>query len=178
VTETQHGGKRPNAGRKKGSTHASNATKLQFRELVRTHSKDALSALVSAANDPENTQRVQAATVLIQYSYGKPGAMTIQEPDIADIMNKLKSGEISARDAAFEIESSGSPLPEIVKMTLTKELGLEPIGDYRQPDYGKLEVLYSYAMEKSEEDQKALVGRGLAIEREINEAKAAKHHEK
>jgi hypothetical protein len=171
VTETQHGGKRPNAGRKKGTTHASNATKLQFRELVRTHSKEALNALVSAANDPENTQRVQAATVLIQYSYGKPGSMTIQEPDIADIMNKLKSGEISARDAAFEIEASGSPLPEIVKMTLTKELGLEQNGDCRTPDYAKLELLYAYAIEKSDEDQAALLGRGKQIEREVNELK-------
>jgi hypothetical protein len=171
MTETQHGGKRANAGRKKGSTHASNATKLQFRELVRTHSKEALNALVSAANDPENTQRVQAAVTLIQYSYGKPGAMVIQEPDIADIMNKLKSSEISARDAAFEIEASGSPLPEIVKMTLAKELGLEPICDYRTADYEKLDRLYAEAKEKSDRDQAALVGRGEQIEREINELK-------
>jgi hypothetical protein len=174
----QHGGKRANSGRKKGSTHASNATKLQFRELVRAHSKSALNALVAAANDPENTQRVQAATVLIQYAYGRPGSMVIQEPDIADIMNKLKSSEISARDAAFEIEASGSPLPEIVKMTLAKELGLDQIGNYQQPDYAKLDLLYLQAEAKADEDQAALVGRGEEIEGLVNEAKAAKHHEK
>ena len=173
----QHGGSRRGSGRKKGSTYASNATKLQFRELVRSHSKEALNALVAAASDPENTQRVQAATVLIQYSYGKPGAMVIQEPDIAEIMTRLKSGDVTARDAAFDIESSGCPLPEIVKMTLVKEMGIET-PEYKPVDTEKLERLYEEGSAEMASREAALVGRGVMIEQQINEAKAARHHEK
>lgn len=169
----QHGGRRVGSGRKKGTTHASNATKLQFRELVRSHSKEALNALVAAANDPENAQRVQAATVLIQYSYGRPGNMVIQEADITEVMQKLKSGDVTARDAAFDIESSGCPLPEIVKMSLVKEMGIET-AEYRPVNYEKLEILYQIGSEEMAIREAALVGRGVILEQQINEAKAAK----
>ena len=168
----QHGGSRRGSGRKKGSTHASNATKLQFRELVRSHSKEALNALVATANDPENAQRVQAATVLIQYSYGKPGAMVIQEPDIAEIMTRLKSGDVTARDAAFDIESSGCPLPEIVKMSLVQEMGIQT-AEYKPIDVELLDRLYAEGMEKQALKGLDLVGRGVMIEKEVNAAKGA-----
>lgn len=174
--ENKHGGKREGSGRKKGSTHAANATKLQFRELVRAHSKEALNALVAVANDTENTQRVQAATVLVQYAYGKPGSMVIQEPDITEIMGKLKSGEISARDAAFEIEASGSPLPEIVKMTLVKEMGVETT-ECRPIDVEALERLHKMAADNLALELE-LEGRGEQIEREINEEKARRNERK
>jgi hypothetical protein len=131
---------------------------------------------VELLNNPESPQRAIAANSLLDRGYGKPKLMN--DADLEPIIARLKSGEVTATDTALEIAGMGAPLPKIVELLAMRELGLEQNGDYQQPDYARLELLYSYAIEKSEEDQKALVGRGLAIEREINEAKAAKHYEK
>jgi hypothetical protein len=169
----KRGGKREGAGRKRG---ALNAATINVRELARQHTESAINALVELLNNPESPQRAIAANSLLDRGYGKPKLMN--DADLEPIIARLKSGEVTATDTALEIAGMGAPLPKIVELLAMRELGLEQNGDYQQPDYARLELLYSYAIEKSEEDQKALVGRGLAIEREINEAKAAKHYEK
>jgi hypothetical protein len=169
----KRGGKREGAGRKRG---ALNAATINVRELARQHTESAINALVELLNNPESPQRAIAANSLLDRGYGKPKLMN--DADLEPIIARLKSGEVTATDTALEIAGMGAPLPKIVELLAMRELGLDQIGDYPQPDYGKLESLYAYAIEKSDEDQKALVGRGLAIEREVNEAKAAKHYEK
>jgi hypothetical protein len=169
----KRGGKREGAGRKRG---ALNAATINVRELARQHTESAINALVELLNNPESPQRAIAANSLLDRGYGKPKLMN--DADLEPIIARLKSGEMTATDTALEIAGMGAPLPKIVELLAMRELGLDQIGDYPQPDYAKLEFLYEYAIEKSDEDQKALLGRGLAIEREVNEAKAAKHHEK
>lgn len=78
------GGKRPGAGRPKGSRSA--ATKEQIAnlsDLAKMHSKAALDALVHVATKGESeAARVSAATAILDRGYGKPvQATTIGNPD-------------------------------------------------------------------------------------------------
>ncbi|MFP1634098.1 hypothetical protein ACLB6G_20400 [Zhengella sp. ZM62] len=78
------GGKRPGAGRPKGSRSA--ATKEQIAnlsELAKMHSEAALDALVKIATKGESeAARVSAAVAILDRGYGKPSqAMTVGNPD-------------------------------------------------------------------------------------------------
>lgn len=70
----QRGGKRPGAGRPKGAKDK--ATREQggtLAELARSHTVDALRALVSIAKSGESeAARVSAATAILDRGYGRP----------------------------------------------------------------------------------------------------------
>jgi hypothetical protein len=89
--ENQHGGKRANAGRRKGSSHAENRTKHNFRLMARNHSETALQAIVDTMNDLNNPERFIAAKLLVQYAYGRAaGAFTPIDVDkMALLGNKI-----------------------------------------------------------------------------------------
>ena len=71
---SQRGGRRPGAGRPKGSKNA--ATKeadATIGELARQHGADALAALVEiATGGTSEAARVSAANALLDRGYGKP----------------------------------------------------------------------------------------------------------
>jgi hypothetical protein len=92
-------------------------------------------------------------------------------PSISGIMKRFQSGELSAQDAAIEIESMGVALPDVLKMTLAKEMGLETAAEYKPIPVDVLEAAYLKGMAELEARTAGLAGRGLVIEREINEAK-------
>lgn len=68
---TQHGGRRPGAGRKPGRV---SAAKRDIAERAKTHGDAALNALVSIMGDDEapHSARVSAANAILDRGYGKP----------------------------------------------------------------------------------------------------------
>ena len=168
----RRGGKRAGAGRKRG---ALNAATINVRELARQHTENAINALVELLNNPESPQRALAANSLLDRGYGKPKVMN--DLDLAPIIARLQSGELTPTDAALEIAAMGAALPKIVELLTLRELGIET-AEYRPVNYEKLEILYQIGSEEMAVKEAALVGRGLKIEQEINAARAAKHHEK
>ena len=94
-------------------------------------------------------------------------------PNISGIMERFQSGELSAQDAAIEIESMGVALPDVLKMTLAKEMGVET-AEYKPVNYELLDRLYEEGAAAMAIREAALVGRGVMIEKEINEAKNGK----
>ena len=161
----KHGGKRQNAGRKRG---ALNKTTVSIMTLAQQHGEDAVTVLAEVMHDTGNPQRVQAAQALLERGYGR--VKPLPHVDIQPFMDKLKSEESSARDTALDIEGLQVPLPKIVEMLAVRELGIAT--DNFQPiDSEKLDALYNEALIKSHNDQDGLAGRGERIEREINEAK-------
>ena len=95
-------------------------------------------------------------------------------PNISGIMERFQSGELSAQDAAIEIESMGVALPDVLKMTLAKEMGVETAAEYKPIPIDALEAAYLKGMAELEARTASLAGRGLVIEREVNEAKNGK----
>lgn len=66
----QHGGARPNAGRKKGKV---SEAKLTLSEMARGHAETALMTLVGIAQSGESeAARVSAANAILDRGYGKP----------------------------------------------------------------------------------------------------------
>ena len=66
------GGRRPGAGRPKGSKNKANK---ELRDLARTYTKDALKTLSQIAQKGESeTARVQASVALLDRGWGKPRA--------------------------------------------------------------------------------------------------------
>lgn len=91
-------------------------------------------------------------------------------PNISGIMERFQSGELSAQDAAIEIESMGVSLPDVLKMTLAKEMGIET-QEYKPIPIEAIEAAYEKGMAAMRAREVGLAGRGERIEREINEAK-------
>ena len=70
----QHGGKRPGAGRRKGSQNK-RTTELgaKLSELAQAHTENALRVLVDVAmNGSNDGARVSAASAILDRAYGKP----------------------------------------------------------------------------------------------------------
>ena len=168
----KRGGKREGAGRKRG---ALNAATINVRELARQHTQTAIDALVELVSNPESPQRAIAANSLLDRGYGKPKVMN--DADLEPIILRLKSGELTPTDAALEIAAMGAALPKIVELLALRELGIET-PEYRVIDTEKLELLYQIGSEEMASREAGLVGRGVILEQQINEAKAARHHEK
>ena len=71
------GGRRPGAGRPKGSKNKANK---QLRDLARTYTQDALKTLAQIAQKGESeTARVQASVALLDRGWGKPKAQVEAE---------------------------------------------------------------------------------------------------
>lgn len=76
---TGPGGRRPGAGRPKGSK---NAKTLEIEARARQHAGDALKALVTVATTSESdSARVAAANALLDRAYGRPKQVTKIEGD-------------------------------------------------------------------------------------------------
>lgn len=71
---SQRGGKRPGAGRKKGSRNKATDAQLgSLTELAQSHAALALHALVQIAQSGESeAARVSAANAILDRGYGKP----------------------------------------------------------------------------------------------------------
>jgi hypothetical protein len=102
----QRGGKRPGAGRPKGSKDV--ATREQgatLAELARAHTDTALQALVKVAKSGESeAARVTAATAILDRGYGRPTQShehTGKDGGPIEYQN-LSDEEIAARIAAHE----------------------------------------------------------------------------
>src|SRR4051812_41326442 len=69
----KRGGKRPGAGRKKGSRdRATVEQKATLEELARSHTELAMNALVKVASSSESdAAKVSAASVILDRGYGK-----------------------------------------------------------------------------------------------------------
>ena len=104
----QHGGRRPGAGRKKGSRNRATAEEIgSISELARMHAKDAIDALVSIAKKGESeAARVSAANALLDRGYGRapqshqhtgPAGGPIQTMDVTNLSDE----QLAALEAAF-----------------------------------------------------------------------------
>lgn len=91
----QRGGKRPGAGRKKGSRNKATDEQLgSLTDMAQSHAPLALEALVSIAHGGESeAARVAAANAILDRGYGKPvqgveheisGSLTTQSDDQID----------------------------------------------------------------------------------------------
>lgn len=81
-----HGGKRPGAGRPKGSVNkATKEAGAALSELARQHTESAINTLVEVCNDKRapHSARVTAANGLLDRGYGKP-AQAVQHEGSAD----------------------------------------------------------------------------------------------
>jgi len=126
----QRGGKRPGAGRKKGSVNRATAQQMaSISDLAKTHAVDAMKALVSIAKSSESdAARVSAANAILDRGFGKPAQShqhtgrnggPIQHVDLTklsgDELDQLESifgplagaGDDDATDPAGEGEAGG-----------------------------------------------------------------------
>lgn len=79
-----NGGKRPGAGRPKGSVNrATKEAGASFAELARQHTADALKTLVEVCNNKRATDsaRVTAANSILDRGYGKPAQAVLHQGD-------------------------------------------------------------------------------------------------
>jgi len=77
------GGRRPGAGRPRGSKNRANK---ELRDLARTYTKDALDTLAHIAQKGESeSARVQASVALLDRAWGKP-----RQSIEADMSNELQ----------------------------------------------------------------------------------------
>src|SRR5215470_19121616 len=69
-----HGGKRPGAGRPKGScSRATQEQKMTIEGLARAHSEDAINTLVALMSEGKpDSVKVSAAIALLDRGYGRP----------------------------------------------------------------------------------------------------------
>lgn len=109
----QRGGKRPGAGRKKGSRAV--ATIEQggtLAELARRHSGEAIAALVKVMKEAESeAARVSAANAILDRGYGRPPQShehTGRNGGPIEYAN-LSDDEIAARIKAHEEARAGVP---------------------------------------------------------------------
>ena len=103
------GGKRPGAGRKKGSL---NKTTADVKVLAQQYGDDAIKALVDIALSPEHpaAARVSAANALLDRGYGKPTqAVELTGKDGGPVATKterdLTDEELAAELAKYGIKS-------------------------------------------------------------------------
>lgn len=78
------GGKRPGAGRPKGSKDkATKEAGAQLSELARQHTADALQTLVEVCNNKRATDsaRITAAAAILDRGYGKPPQAVLHQGD-------------------------------------------------------------------------------------------------
>lgn len=81
---SEHGGKRPGAGRPKGARDvATREAGATIAELARTHADTALDVLVQIAQQSESdAARVSACNAILDRGYGKPSqALELSNPD-------------------------------------------------------------------------------------------------
>lgn len=59
-------------------------------------------------------------------------ATPIQDPRIADVLRKVQAGDVTPLDGAYELQIAGLPLPEVLRIQLTKnkDQGGEDPGDF------------------------------------------------
>lgn len=59
-------------------------------------------------------------------------ATPIQDPRIADVLRKVQSGDVTPLDGAYELQIAGLPLPEVLKIQLSKvkDPGGDDPGDF------------------------------------------------
>lgn len=92
---TQHGGRRPGAGRKKGSRNK--ATEEQQRtlcELAQSHTETAIEVLVEIAQEGESeASRVSAANAILNRGYGTP-------PQSVELSGEVVKVVITEQDAS------------------------------------------------------------------------------
>ena len=115
------GGKRPGAGRPPGKTSASTAA---IRSLAKDLSIEALSIVLATMRD-ENLNaglRLQAANIILERGHGRPSTEIPVIDTDPEVMDKLIAGEITALNAALELEKSGYGLPATVGMLMKAEL--------------------------------------------------------
>lgn len=100
----QRGGKRPGAGRPKGSKDT--ATREQgatLAELARANTKVALQALVAIASKGESeAARVSAATAILDRGYGKPTQSHEHSGPNGGPIEMLSDSELNARIDALK----------------------------------------------------------------------------
>lgn len=93
----KHGGKRPGAGRKKGSRElATIEQRGTLSDLARAHTPDALQTLVSVAKSSDSdAARVSAAVAILDRGYGRPTqAMEHAGPNGGPIEHKVTRIEL------------------------------------------------------------------------------------
>lgn len=92
------GGKRPGAGRPKGSRNkATQAHRATVRELAEAYAEEAISALVDVARNGSDGARVSAAVALLDRAFGKP-AQSVE-------MSGKDGGPIQTEDVTRDAES-------------------------------------------------------------------------
>lgn len=99
---TQHGGKRPGAGRKAGSVNkATLLEKKTLSDLAKGLAPDALDALARVMRDPSQSgsATVAAANAILDRAYGKPFSADPEQDDDAEPL----SWTISVRAAKGQI---------------------------------------------------------------------------
>jgi hypothetical protein len=109
----QRGGKRPGAGRKKGSRAVATVEQgATLADLARAHTADALAALVKVLKEGESeAARVTAANAILDRGFGKPTQSHEHSgPNGGPIeYAKLSDQEIAARIAAHEAARAAGP---------------------------------------------------------------------
>ncbi len=108
------GGKRPGAGRPKGST----AISAELREAAQEHTQDALAVIVEVMHDNESPQRLKAAQLILERGHGAPR----EEPASVDIISKFVDGKLSAIAACLMLESKGLKVPETMREFFRNEI--------------------------------------------------------
>lgn len=104
----QRGGKRPGAGRKKGSRNrATVAQRMSISELAQSHAEVAMKTLAEiAAKGESETARVSAANAILDRGFGKPpqahqhtgrGGGPIETVNLS----KLSADELTALESVF-----------------------------------------------------------------------------
>lgn len=101
----KRGGKRPGAGRPKGSRDTATVEqKATLEELARSHAPTALDALVNVyQNSESDSARVSAASAVLDRGYGKPGQSVEHKGDADNpIAVSITESEL-ARRALFAL---------------------------------------------------------------------------
>lgn len=83
--------------------------------------------------------------------YGKETDST----KLAAILKRAKEGEISPLDAAYEVNMLGLPLPEVLRLQLSKNEPMKPPGDeeYRAPTVEEIERRAQEALESVQKEK-------------------------
>lgn len=92
-----HGGKRDNAGRKKGS-----GMSKETRDLFRDNATSAINSIVAIASDPSHQHHFKACELVLNRAYGQGASVNTEA-----IMQSFIDGEINAIRAGLLIEAVG-----------------------------------------------------------------------
>lgn len=107
----QRGGKRPGAGRKRGSRDRATGKQIaSISELARQHAVEAIETLVSVAKGGESeAAKVSAANAILDRGYGRP-SQAIQHSGTIQVVNitsqhldKLTDDELTRLEAAYPV---------------------------------------------------------------------------